>query len=92
MITPNNIVKHELIGLVVKVEDSKNPSCRGLWGKVINETRNTLVLETSRGEKTLIKDESVFIIELPEGERVRVDGKLLVGRPEDRVKKKVREW
>ena len=92
MITPNNIVKHEIIGLTVKVEDSKNPSQKGLWGKVIDETRNTLVLETSQGEKTLMKDECVFVFELPEGEHVRVDGKLLAGRSEDRTKKKIRKW
>jgi ribonuclease P protein subunit POP4 len=88
VITPKNIVKHELIGLVLEVADSDNPSARGLKGTVVNETRNTLVIETAKGEKTLLKDNCTLIFSLPSGERVKIDGKVLVARPEDRVKKK----
>jgi ribonuclease P protein subunit POP4 len=88
MITPSNLVRHELTGLAVKVADSKNPANKGLEGKVISETRNTIIIETRKGEKTLFKDQCTFVFELPGGEKVRVDGELLVARPEDRVKKK----
>lgn len=92
MITQKNIVKHELIGLGVEIADSKNPSNKGVKGTVINETRNTLVIETDKGEKTLLKEQCVFVFELPDGGKIRIDGKLLVSRPEDRIKKKFRKW
>jgi len=91
MIMPKNIVKHELIGLKVSIADSKNPSQKGLKGKIINETRNTLVIETDRGKKTLVKEQCVFVFELDEG-KVKVNGRILLARPEDRIKKKQKNW
>ena len=91
MLTPKNLVRHELIGLVLEVADSTNADQIGLRGKVIDETRNTLVIETEKGEKTLFKEQCVFIFELPQG-KIKVDGKVLVARPEDRVKKKQKVW
>jgi ribonuclease P protein subunit POP4 len=93
MITAKNIVRHELIGLKVKVVDSKNKDNIGKEGKVVDETRNTLVVECEdEKQRTFIKDHCVFSFELPSGEKVRVDGSLLVGRPEDRIKKKLKRW
>jgi len=91
MLTPNNLVKHELIGLRVKVNTSTNKNQEGLEGIVVDETRNTLVIETESGEKILIKDQCSFIFEVG-SENVKVDGKILVARPEDRIKKKQKKW
>jgi ribonuclease P protein subunit POP4 len=87
-ITPANLVRHELIGLKVKIAKSTDKTQKGLTGKVIDETYNTLKIETKNGEKTVIKKNCVFIFTLPNKVKVQVDGKLLVGRPEDRIKKK----
>jgi len=87
-ITPANLVRHELIGLKVKIAKSTDKTQKGLTGKVIDETYNTLKIETKNGEKTVIKKNCVFIFALPNKVKVQVDGKLLVGRPEDRIKKK----
>jgi ribonuclease P protein subunit POP4 len=101
MITPQNIVRHELIGLECRIAGSTNKKIEGLKGRVVGETRQTLVLETGGREKAFIKDQCVFSFRIPdagEGEKpgkavwVRVDGKLLVARPEDRIKKKLRKW
>ncbi len=89
---PENIVRHELIGLEVKVAESSNKSQTGLSGKVVDESRHTISIETRKGVRILPKDTCVFSFLLPSGERVRVDGKLLVARPEDRIKKKFRTW
>ena len=89
---PEELVRHELIGLEVRVADSSNKSQAGLSGRVVDESRQTLTIETDRGVKTLPKDQCVFSFLLPSGERVRVDGKLLVARPEDRIKKRLRSW
>jgi ribonuclease P protein subunit POP4 len=47
-----------------------------------------LKLETKKGEKAVVKSNCVFIFTLPDKTKVQVDGKVLVGRPEDRIKKK----
>lgn len=92
-ITPNNLVRHELIGLKVKIARSTDPTQKGLLGKVIGETYNTLKIETKeKREKIIPKKNTIFIFTLPNGVKVQVDGKLLVGRPEDRIKKKFPKW
>jgi ribonuclease P protein subunit POP4 len=92
MITPKNLVRHELIGLEVRVVKSANPSQAGLSGRVVDESRNILTIETSKGVRNLPKDSCVFSFRLPSGEWVRVEGSLLVARPEDRIKKRLRKW
>jgi ribonuclease P protein subunit POP4 len=94
MITPENVVRHELIGLKVRIASSDNPEIAGLSGRVIDESRNTLTIETpGKGEKRLIKDQCVFSFYLPSvRKRVKVDGKIIVARPEDRIKKKFEKW
>ncbi len=87
-IEPKNLLQHELIGLKAEVEESSNSNMKALCGIVVDETRNTFVIETEREEeKRIPKDMNTFIFELNEGVRVRVRGNLLVSRPEDRIKK-----
>ncbi|MGC8993564.1 MAG: ribonuclease P protein component 1 [Candidatus Aenigmatarchaeota archaeon] len=88
MITEKNLVRHELIGLEVEVKKSTNKYQEGIKGRVVDETYNMLVIETPKGEKKIEKKSCIFIFKLPSGKRVEVDGKLLVGRPENRIKKK----
>lgn len=78
-------MKHELIGLEVSVVDATDPSQRGVKGHVVDETRNTLVLETSDRELVIPKAGSLFSFQV--GREVRVEGDRLLHRPEDRVKK-----
>ncbi|MFZ2070032.1 MAG: ribonuclease P protein subunit [Halobacteriota archaeon] len=90
-IEPGNLLQHELIGLKAEVEESSNSSMKGLCGIVVDETRNTFVIETERMvEKRIAKNGNRFVFELNEGVRVRVRGNLLVSRPEDRIKSGVR--
>lgn len=92
MRTPENLVRHELIGLKAKVVDSSNPKNVGIKGRIVDETRNILVIEKTDGKEVkLVKEENVFVFDLG-GERISVEGKILVGRPEDRIKKKFRKW
>jgi ribonuclease P protein subunit POP4 len=92
MITPKNLVRHELIGLKVRVVEALNKSNVGMEGKVVDETRNTIVIEGKNVNKSLVKEQCIFLFYLPSGERVKVEGKVLVGRPEDRIKKKLKKW
>jgi len=80
-----NLRKHELIGLAVVVSQSTDPSLVGLHGVVRDETRNTLLVETGKGEKRVPKHGTAFTFEVQGG--VRVEGDDLLFRPEDRIKK-----
>jgi len=86
-ITPANIAVHELIGLKVSVKKSLSLPYRGLRGTVVDETKNTLVLRTPKGEKAVPKKGCVFECSLPGGERAELDGSSIAYRPFDRPKK-----
>lgn len=80
------ILADELIGLPVKVEKSTDPGREKIEGKVVDETKNTLIIETTSGDKKVSKAECTFAFNY-KGRWTKVDGKLLVARPEDRIKK-----
>ncbi len=86
IISPKNLVRHELTGLEVEVVSSTDPQKTGIKGKVTGETKNLIKIETASGEKNVPKAECVFRFSLAT-EKVDVTGKKLVGRPEDRIKK-----
>ena len=92
MITPENLVRHELINLPCRVKGSTNKALIGLEGRIVDETRQTLTLEVKGKEKSLIKDQCIFSFKIPSGKWVRIEGKILLARPEDRIKKKFRKW
>ena len=87
------ILQSELIGLNAKVTKSSNRNSIGISGKVIDETRNTLVIRQNDDNKTIQKETTTFQFTLPGGTVIEVEGNALIGRPEDRVKKKPRrQW
>ena len=88
-ITPA-IIQHEFIGLETKLAKSFNPSYLGIVGTVIDETRNTFVISQNNKRKTVVKDLAVFHFTLPDATIVEINGKVLVGRPEERLKKRTR--
>jgi len=90
-ITAQNLVRHELIGLKVRISKSTDPTQK-IFGMVVDETYNTLKIETKGKERTIPKGNSIFIFTLPNGMKVEVDGKILISRPEDRIKKKIAKW
>lgn len=92
MVKPDELVRHELIGLNVSIVSSTDPSAESVAGIVTGETRNMLEIEAAGKVKKFPKAGCVFSFVLPDGVRVRVEGALLVARPEDRVKKKFRKW
>ncbi|QOJ78208.1 ribonuclease P protein component 1 [Infirmifilum lucidum] len=92
-VNPRNILRHELIGLQAEVVEARNPYLVGIRGIVLDETKNTLVIgEPGGGRKTVLKFQAVFRFILPDGTKVLVDGKYLVGRPEERLKKLYHRW
>lgn len=89
VLTPLNLVRHELIWLRAKVIKSKNPSDQGIEGKIIDESFKTISIEVNGKEKKVYKENVILIIEQPDGKKVQVDGKLLLARPWERIKKKL---
>jgi ribonuclease P protein subunit POP4 len=87
-----NVVNHELIGLHATVVESTNRDSVGVSGRVIDESRNLFTLESGGREKKAAKHGNTFEFWLSERDKVRIDGDLVVGRPEDRVAKKLRRW
>jgi ribonuclease P protein subunit POP4 len=85
-----SIVQHEFIGLETKVVRSSNPKVVGIAGKVVDETRNTLTILHKGKRRVVIKDTSVFDFVMLDGTIVEMDGRVIVGRPEDRIKKRPR--
>ena len=51
MITSKNLVNHELIGLKIKIKDSKNKSLIGKKGTIIDETKSTFLIEEKNDRK-----------------------------------------
>jgi ribonuclease P protein subunit POP4 len=89
MITPYNILRHELIGLSARIVSASHEGYK-CAGEIVDETKDTIKIKTDAGVKTLPKDCITLEVALPQGEVVRIDGKLLVSRPEERIKKKYR--
>ncbi|MEM3891623.1 MAG: ribonuclease P protein subunit [Nitrososphaerales archaeon] len=85
-ITPINLLCHELIGLNIKIVDSKEPTLINLNGVVVYETKKTLHISANGRIKVIPKDVCRFALRLPQ-RVVEVEGWKLVGRPEDRVKR-----
>jgi len=90
-ITRKNIYFHELIGLKITVLDYPDPSIAGVSGRIIDETRKTLLIETSKKRIIrLLKQKGVFEITLPTGEKVIIRGSQILARPEDRLKNMIK--
>lgn len=80
-ITPENLPRHELIGLDCEVVESTDKQQIGISGEVLDETKSMLQI----GEKKVVKKDSVFLFTLPDGRKVRLEGRLITKRPEDRT-------
>jgi len=86
MITPTNLIRHELIGLDIVVSESLNPLSIGIKGKVIDETQQTLTIQTKKGNKKILKRLSTFVFNVKD-EKVEVKGSVIAKRPWERISK-----
>ena len=86
MITPTNLIRNELIGLDVVVSGSLNPLSIGIQGKVIDETQQTLTIQTKKGTKKILKRLSTFVFNVKD-KKVEVKGSVIAKRPWERISK-----
>lgn len=80
---PSEKVMDELIGLDVKIVKSTRKELIGVKGRIVDETMNTFTIETKGHEKKVPKKQCLFEF----GGETTIDGKDLLFRPEDRIKK-----
>jgi ribonuclease P protein subunit POP4 len=72
----------ELIGEEVKVVESRNKSNLGLTGKIVDETKSTLTIQSEGQTKMIMKNN--VTIELTNGQVIK--GTNLSKRPDERIK------
>ncbi|MFH0986482.1 MAG: ribonuclease P protein subunit [Candidatus Micrarchaeota archaeon] len=81
------ILMGELIGESVKITKSSDRTLAGAEGKIVDETLKTLTIESKGREKKISKKNCEFEIN-----GMKVPGKDLCFRPEDRIKKYWRKF
>ncbi len=90
-ITPRNILYHEIVGLKISVIGSSNEAFSSISGEVIDETKNTLKVNTSKGVRILPKAQAKLKIHLSEGSYTILEGDKITYRSEDRIGRMRRE-
>lgn len=85
MITPKNILSHELVGLHATIVDSRQASIKGMSGTIIFETKNMLAMQTTEGIKKISKRSANKMRLILPSNACFIRGESLIGRPEDRV-------
>jgi ribonuclease P protein subunit POP4 len=80
------VAKDELIGLHVKVTDSKDPTWKGKFGLIVDETKNTFLIEINDQQKMIAKKTAKFEFDI-DGIKIEINGSKIAYRPEDRIKK-----
>jgi len=88
MRTRKNILYSTFIGLAVEVANSSQHGLVGLKGRVVDETKNLIIIEKGDGkEAKLPKAACAFRFTLDDGEKFEVDGRKIAFRPHERPKK-----
>lgn len=82
----DKVVTELLIGQTITVQFLKEHL--SITGLVLNETRNTLVLQDQRDTKRKIipKTSNIVVERFYRGKKIQIAGLLLKGRPEERLK------
>lgn len=85
MITANNVLAHELIGLEAKIVESTDPSLAGVKGTIVFETKNTLTIRTGDKQRQIAKSAAKKIEIATQTGACFISGSSMIARPEDRV-------
>ncbi|MEW5760028.1 MAG: ribonuclease P protein subunit [Candidatus Thermoplasmatota archaeon] len=81
-----HLAKHELIGLEVEVLSSKCKTHLGIKGKVVDETKNMLLIEKER-QTVKIPKKGTKLRFFFDGKAEELNGDRILYRPEDRIKR-----
>ncbi len=80
------IIKDELIGRRVIIKDCTDPAFVNFTGVVVDETKNTFLIESENKQKIVAKNTATFEFEY-KGKKIIIKGSRLIYRPEERTKK-----
>lgn len=75
----------ELIGAMVEIINATNKTDKGQKGKIIDETKNTITIETKKGKKKYSKKTITFQITTKNEQKI-IDGKTITKRSYERIK------
>lgn len=85
---PYNILRHELTGLNVEILPISGESYK-THGVICSETRNMFLIKDANNDvKSVPKNAITIVLQLDDGSVVKIDGNLMIGRPEARIKKR----
>jgi ribonuclease P protein subunit POP4 len=84
MITADNITSHELIGMHTEVVNSSNPQIIGINGRIVDETKSMIRINTVKGIKTIAKSNNDWKFSI-DNKDVIVNGLKISKRPFDRL-------
>ena len=84
MITQENLLMHELIGLDATIMKSNNKQIIGISGKVVDETKSMLFLNTINGIKKIPKENVEWNFSFDKNKFI-VNGSLLTKKPQERL-------
>lgn len=85
MISPENVLVHEIIGLGAKIVESTDPTLQGISGTIIFETKNTVSIRTDSSVKQIAKKVAKKIEIKTDSGVCFISGSSMIGRAEDRV-------
>lgn len=85
MMSPENVLVHEIIGLDIKIVESTDPTLNGVSGSIVFETRNTISIRTDSSVKQIAKKAATKIEIRMHSGVCFISGSSLIGRPEDRT-------
>ncbi len=86
------LLQTPLIGLKAKILSSTNHCNVGIAGTIVDETKNTLTIMEGSKKKLVLKKGTTLQITLEDGTVVRLEGNSVLGRPEDRIKRRIKRW
>ncbi len=91
-IIPRNLIHHELIGLETEFLSSNDQPQKVIKGRILDETRNTFLIETKLKNRIRISKKTTFKFNIPNEPTIQIEGEVLIGKPEDRLKMREKLW
>ena len=81
-----NFLFQTFIGLDAEVTKSSDRNLIGTKGRIVDETKNLFIIQTSDAEKKIPKKSCSFLLNLDDGKH-EINGKKIAFRPAERPKK-----
>ena len=84
MITSDNITSHELIGMNTEIVNSSNLQIIGLNGRIVDETKSMITINTINGMKSIAKSNNEWKFTI-NNKDIIINGSKIAKRSFDRL-------